>query len=286
MVTVNKRFKIRTKFLVLLVAVLVWAVLIEPRWVAKREIEVSQLHSEELRGLKAVLTSDWHFTKRPLWRVMTVERAKEIVEKINATKPDVIILAGDYIADSNYQPEANSSAAEEITAVLGKLNAKYGVYAVLGNHDWWFNGEQFTQAFQWHGIVVLENNAIKIKGKNLWIAGIGDGLTGHDGPSATLRNIPSLAPAIITMHDPGTLLRLPADWQNPNALFLTGHTHGGQVYLPFIGALIVPATAPRLWAYGWIQHNHHQMYVTSGLGVSILPIRFNMRPEWVTFTLH
>ena len=88
------------------------------------------------------------------------------------------------------------------------------------------------------------------------------------------------------MHDPGALKLLASNWQNNNALFFAGHTHGGQVYLPYYGAPIVPGMAPRKWAYGWVKYNNHNLYVTSGLGVSILPVRFNMRPEWVEFTLN
>ena len=70
---------------------------------------------------------------------------------------------------------------------------------------------------------------------------------------------------------------------NPDGLVVAAHTHGGQVSVPGYGALIVPGAAPREWAYGWITHKGRRMYVTSGLGVSILPVRFNMRPEWVMF---
>jgi len=272
-------------FLIFLLLV-IWSVIVEPRWVVKREINLNLTKNKELKGLKVVLTSDWHFTKRPLWRVMTIERARDIVNKINAAKPDIIILAGDFIADKDYKPEIADTAEEEIATVLGELKAKYGVYATLGNHDWWFNGVAFTSALQKHNITVLENNAIKVNGLDLWLSGIGDSLTGHAKPNLAVKNIPRNAPSIITMHDPGALKLLASNWQNNNALFFAGHTHGGQVYLPYYGAPIVPGMAPRKWAYGWVKYNNHNLYVISGLGVSILPVRFNMRPEWVEFTLN
>ena len=285
MLTIKPKLTLRKIFYLFIAIAFLWTVIIEPRWVAKREIAVSLTKSSDLKGLKVVLCSDWHFTKRPLWRVMTVERAREIVDEINAAKPDIIILAGDFIADTDYQFEIGGSAEEEIATVLGELKAKHGVYATLGNHDWWFNGVAFTKALQNHNITVLENESLKINGLNLWLAGIGDALTDHSNPYAALEGIPENTPVIIAMHDPGSLQQVSANWQNPNALFLAGHTHGGQVYLPWYGAPIVPATGPREWAYGWVQHNNHNMYVTSGLGVSILPVRFNMRPEWVEFTV-
>jgi uncharacterized protein len=268
-------------------ALFIWAYAIEPRWVAHREISLANtgLATPSTHGLKVALTSDWHFTKKPLWRVMTIERAQKIVAEINASKPDIIIIAGDLIADRDYKPTIASSAAEEIAIILGQLNAKHGVYVTLGNHDWWFDGDAFTRELQAKGLIVLENKSQKINGLDLWVSGFGDALTGHEDPALALQNLPNNAPTIIAMHDPGTLKKVSPNWHNPNAIFVAGHTHGGQVYLPFYGAPVVPATGPREWAHGWVQYLGKRMYVTSGLGVSILPVRFNMRPEWVTFTL-
>ncbi|MGB2831753.1 MAG: metallophosphoesterase [Methylotenera sp.] len=274
-----------TLFYALIAFAFLWTVMIEPRWVAQREMSFKLTKTSELKGLKIVLSSDWHLTKHPLWRVMTINRAREIVKEINASQPDIIILAGDFIADQDYHPEIADTAEEEIAMVLGELKAKHGVYATLGNHDWWFDGVKFTQALRRHHITVLENESIKLENLNLWLAGIGDETTAHAMSDDALKNIPSDASVIVTVHDPGSLLKVSESWQNPNALFLAGHTHGGQVYLPWYGAPVVPSAAPREWAYGWVQHNHHNMYVTSGLGVSILPVRFNMRPEWVQFNL-
>ena len=282
----KRKFQPYKLLLIGFLILIVWCVIVEPRWVAKREINLNLTKTKELKGLKVVLTSDWHFTKRPLWRVMTIERAREIVNKINAAEPDIIILAGDFIADRDYKPEIADTAEEEIAIILGELKAKYGVYATLGNHDWWFNGYAFTSALQKHNIIVLENNAIKVNGLNLWLSGIGDSLTGHAQANLAVKNIPLNAPSLIAMHDPGALKLLSSNWQNNNALFLAGHTHGGQVYLPYYGAPVVPGMAPRDWAYGWVKYNNHNMYVTSGLGVGILPVRLNMRPEWVEFKLY
>jgi uncharacterized protein len=281
----NKKWSYKALFYLIVAVAFIWTVIIEPRWVAKREIPIKLSENNHLKGLKVVLTSDWHFTKRPLWKVMSIERARNIVAKINTAKPDVIILAGDFIADKNYKPTIAATPEEEIALVFGELKARHGVYAVLGNHDWWQNGEAFTKALHQQNITVLENNAIKINDLNLYIAGIGDALTGHENSNGALENVPKNAPVIVAMHDPGSLKQISSSWQNPNALFVAGHTHGGQVYLPILGAPWVPATGPREWAYGWVQHQNHNMYVTSGLGVSILPVRFNMRPEWVEFTL-
>ena len=262
---------------------LIWCVLIEPRWIAHREMYASLPNTKPL-GLKVVLTSDWHFTKRPLWRVMTTERALKIVQEINATKPDIILIAGDLIAEEEQIPELAATVEDEIALILGQLKAPRGVFAVLGNHDNWYDHQKMKRALEKQGITVLENQAQLLANSELWIAGVGDESTNHANMQTTMQLVPNNAPALVLMHDPGSLANVADDAQF-NALFFAGHTHGGQVYLPWIGALVVPYAAPKEWAYGWVKHHENLMYVTSGLGVSILPIRFNMRPEWVLFNI-
>lgn len=258
-----------------------WAVIVEPRWIAKRELDHQVPQWQGPQGLKVVVASDWHFTKRALWRVTTIERARKIVNEINAAHPDVILLPGDFIADQDYRPEIAVTAEDEIAAVLGQLKAPLGVYAVMGNHDWWHDEEKFRAAFARQGIKVIENDAVPIPGTALWVVGIGDDFTGHSRPAVAVSKLPKNAQALVLMHDPASLKALPP----VQGLVVAGHTHGGQVYLPFVGAPIVPGAAPRAWAYGWVEHGGNSMYVTSGVGVSILPVRFNMRPEWVMFTV-
>jgi predicted MPP superfamily phosphohydrolase len=258
-----------------------WSVLLEPRWVARRELPATLAKWPQGQPLRVAVASDWHFSRRPLWRVMSVERARGIVDQINAARPDLILLPGDFIADPDFAPQQHRSAEDAIAAELGRLRAPLGVIAVLGNHDWWHNGPAFTAALRRRGITVLENEAQALAGTPLWIAGIGDHSTGHSRPADALRRVPAGAPVLVLMHDPASLLEMPP----VSGLAIAGHTHGGQVYLPWIGAPVVPGAAPRAWAHGWITHGDNRMYVTSGVGVSILPLRFNMRPEWVMFTL-
>lgn len=259
-----------------------WAFIIEPRWVAHREISEAVPNWQGPPGLKVAVASDWHFTKRPLRRVMTVERARAIVSEINAARPDVILIPGDLIAEHNYQLDLAATPEDEIAEVLGGLKAPLGVYAALGNHDWWHDGPRFTAALERRGIKVLENDAQQLKGTPIWVVGIGDDMTGHSDPRAAVKKVPPGAQSLVLMHEPASLMGLPP----MRGLIVAGHTHGGQVYLPFAGALVVPGAGPKDWAYGWVEHGDNRMYITSGLGVSILPVRFNMRPEWVMFTLN
>ncbi|MBC5783936.1 metallophosphoesterase [Ramlibacter sp. USB13] len=277
----TRRNRWRLAFGFFLVALAAWSVLLEPRWIARREQRVEVAQPAPARSLRVAVASDWHLSLRPLWRVTTVERARALVDEINAAQPDLVVLPGDFIADRDFHSEDGRPASEVIAAELGRLRAPLGVVAVLGNHDWWHDGQAFTDAFRRHGITVLENAAQPLPGTAWWIAGVGDDSTGHADPAKAVRAVPKGAPVLVVMHDPAAFARLP----RIHGFALAAHTHGGQVYLPFIGAPVVPGAAPRAWAYGWIAHGDNRLYVTSGVGVSILPLRFNMRPEWVLFTL-
>jgi predicted MPP superfamily phosphohydrolase len=261
---------------VLLLALAVWTVAVEPRWVAARVEPLSSAQWQAPAGLKVAVAGDWHLTTRSAWRITSVERAARIVDQINAGRPDVILLPGDFLAGSGGDEELS---IEEMAAVLGRLKAPQGVYAVLGNHDWWHDGERTARALSAAGIRVLENASARLPGHDIWVVGIGDDSTGHSRPDKALAGVPKGAATLVMMHDPFSFATMP----RTRGLVVAAHTHGGQISVPGYGALVVPGRAPREWAYGWIAHKDKRMYVTSGLGVSILPVRFNMRPEWVMF---
>ena len=133
------------------------------------------------------------------------------------------------------------------------------------------------------GIVVLENDKFRI---NLpcgpfWVVGLADDTTRRPLPELILEDIPNGETIIIIAHDPANFLETP----DRSLIYFAAHTHGGQVYLPLFGALIVPGRAPRHYAYGIIEEGNKVMYVTSGIGTSMLPIRFNMPPEVVFMTV-
>lgn len=261
---------------VLLLALAVWTVAVEPRWVAARVEPLSSAQWQAPAGLKVAVAGDWHLTTRSAWRITSVERAARIVDQINAGRPDVILLPGDFLAGSGGDEDLS---IEEMAAVLGRLKAPQGVYAVLGNHDWWHDGERTARALSAAGIRVLENASARLPGHDIWVVGIGDDSTGHSQPDKALAGVPKGAATLVMMHDPFSF----ATMLPTRGLVVAAHTHGGQVSVPGYGALVVPGRAPREWAYGWIARKDKRMYVTSGLGVSILPVRFNMRPEWVMF---
>ncbi|MDP9892789.1 putative MPP superfamily phosphohydrolase [Variovorax boronicumulans] len=268
--------RVRIAAAVLLLALAVWTVVIEPRWVAARVEPLGSAQWQPPAGLKVAMAGDWHLTTRSAWRVTSAERAARIVEDINAAQPDVILLPGDFLAGSG---DDEAFSIEDMAAVLGRLKAPQGVYAVLGNHDWWHDGERTAKALAAQGIHVLENASVRLPGHDLWVVGIGDDSTGHSEADKALAGVPKGAATLVMMHDPFSFATMP----RTQGLVVASHTHGGQISVPGYGALVVPGRAPREWAYGWVAHKGNRMYVTSGLGVSILPVRFNMRPEWVMF---
>lgn len=269
------------RLLLVLVGVLlllaVWSVLIEPRWVAHRQFDVAVSGWDGPPGLKVAVASDWHMGQHALRSVMTLDRARAIVADINAAQPDVVLLPGDFISGRG----EDGTTPEQVAEVLGQLRATHGVYAVLGNHDWWTNGPRFTQALKAAGVTVLQNDAVPLPGTSVWVVGIGDRTTGHSDPIQALRRVPAGARTLTFMHDPASARALPRE----SGLTVAAHTHGGQVWIPFYGSIVAPHGWPVKQTHGWVRVNRRTLYITSGLGVSIYPVRLNMRPEWVMFTI-
>jgi predicted MPP superfamily phosphohydrolase len=221
---------------------------------------------------------------------MSVHRISGIADLLKAQKPDVIALLGDYVNALRRRYYSREIPVAEWIAPLQSLRAPLGVYAILGNHDWWSGqAPEIRRAFRMSGIVLLENAAIKLsRGRDhFWIAGIKDQLTpqsrGVWDLEATLRHIPDRAPAILLAHEPDIFDHVPASVM----LTLAGHTHGGQIYIPFVGRPGFFADNARYarYAYGHFQKDVRHMIVSSGLGLSNIPIRFLVPPEIAIVTL-
>ncbi len=280
--------------------VAVWGFAVEPRLLVERR---ETLHSPRWQGvpLDIAFVSDLH-VGGPHIDLAYLDR---LVERINAGAPDLILLGGDFVSKRETQD------IDAIAEHLAPLRAPLGVYAVLGNHEWWSDAQAMRAALSLRGIVVLENTSQKIGhcGMEFQLAGIGDNSTGHaditaalappppapsfpssggecprppDSPPSSVPAPNAALPLIVLTHDPSLHPQLPAD----AALVLAGHTHGGQVYLPFVGAPVVPYPVPRHMAYGWVrEEGSAPMFVTGGVGTSILPIRLNMPSEYVLLRL-
>jgi uncharacterized protein len=248
--------------------------------------------------LRVVALADIHAC-RP-W--MTPERIRSIVEEANALQPDLIVLLGDYVAGTRLATDWVDAA--KWAPALSGLKAPLGVLAVLGNHDWWEDrsaqraGHGPTiagKALEAAGIHVMENDAVRIEkdGHGVWIAGLADQLALHPGKAwkrkhfiglddleGTLAQVPDGSPIILLAHEPDIFPDVPGRV----SLTLSGHTHGGQVRL--LGySPVVPSRFGNRYAYGHIVEDDRHLIVSGGLGFSIVPVRFGVRPEIVSIDL-
>lgn len=208
-----------------------------------------------------------------------------VVAQINDLNADIILLPGDFVVsdERNFQ---KIIAPTVIAEKLSGLKARYGVYGVLGNHDWRLDGAAVWHALEEKGIRILENEALRIErpdhpGQAFWLAGLADDTTRTPDLKAAFMQVTDDAPVVMMCHDPGTFLDID---QRPVVTFC-GHTHGGQVRFPFLGAAYLPSRAPLRYGYGHIVENNRDLIVTSGVGTSGLPIRFNCPAEIVTTLL-
>lgn len=227
-------------------------------------------------------------------------RLERVVARVNAVGADLIALLGDYAASHRFV--TRPIPVETTARIFAGLRAPLGVYAVLGNHDWWDDRDAQRRgagptlshaAFEDVGIPVLENDAFRIDdGRGgFWLLGLGDQLAflgGRHRPTAptarrfrgvddlpgTLAQIDDDAPAILLAHEPDVFPEVP----DRVALTLSGHTHGGQVRL-FGWSPLVPSRFGGRYAYGVVEEGGRTLVVSGGIGCSVLPVRFGVPPE-------
>ena len=275
----RKGIRIALLLLVLLiVSCLVWGFFIEPnRLVVNQQSIQIDNWPKELGGLRIALIADLHTGG---WFI-DENKLRLIVDRTNQLNPDLVVLLGDYVAPNSWH---SRRVEPEITAgVLKDLRASLGVYAVLGNHDWWYNGAKVRRAFEQNGIPVLEDEVVEIRwrDKSFWLAGLADLWTRPQQIDETIAKAPPGSTMIALTHNPDIFPRLP-----PNVpLLLAAHTHGGQVSIPLIGTPIVPSRFGGKYTAGHAFENGHHMFVTTGIGTSILPVRFRVPPEIVVLTV-
>ncbi len=261
----------------------VWAFLIEPSQLTVHEITIE---SSQWSGppLRIGVISDTHVAA-PHTDVARIDR---VVAAMNAEAPDIILLLGDYAG--GHEPanvRARAEQSEVLSGVLAfrSLRAPLGVVGVLGNHDSWYDEAAIANAMRAADIEVVENRAVRIDrpGGPFWVAGIADLESKRIQPSVTeaLSSVPATAPVIAITHWPDPF----ADIPGRVALTLAGHTHCGQVNLPFFGRRVHASRASEKWGCGLYEVGGRKLFVTSGVGVSILPVRFRAPPEIAIVTL-
>jgi predicted MPP superfamily phosphohydrolase len=221
---------------------------------------------------------------------MGIERVRQVVDAGIALGSDLVVILGDYFATHRFVTERVPHAAW--AAELARLKAPLGVYAILGNHDWWFDIDGVRAALRQVRIPVLQNDAILLgePGRRFWLAGLGDQLAHWLGPRqfkgvddlpGTLAKVATSDPVILLAHEPDIFTQMPPRI----ALTLAGHTHGGQIKLPFMEPVWVPSAYGARFAYGHIVEQGRHMIVSGGLGTSKVPLRLGVPPEIVRVTL-
>jgi predicted MPP superfamily phosphohydrolase len=166
---------------------------------------------------------------------------------------------------------------------LKDLHAPLGVYSVLGNHDWWYGGMRVRSGLEKNGIKVLENESAQIdaRGTSFRLVGFADLWTRPQRINDALAGVPEGQPVIGLTHNPDIFPNVPPRVQ----LLLAGHTHGGQVRFPIIGPVVESSKYGDRWVRGHVIEDNHHLFVTTGIGTSIIPVRFGVTPEIVLLTV-
>jgi uncharacterized protein len=248
--------------------------------VVRQDIALSRWPSR-LDGFTVALLSDFHYD--PYFSCHPLRAAVGIV---NDLRPDLIALTGDFVSTPLLHSNDHKAAfeAEPCALVLSKMNARHGLWAVMGNHDFFTDQDHVIRALQAQGIQVLSNQSISIaaNGTRFWLAGLNDILSGTANLSSTLQAVTAGEPTVLLAHEPDFADRVASF---PVDLQLSGHSHGGQIRIPFVRPFFLPELG-RKYIWGRFQIGQLVLYTNPGLGTVNLPIRWNCPPEITLLTLH
>ncbi len=253
-----------------------YAFRIEPASLRLTHYDVALDHAPHLKGLKIAVISDLH-GGAPFIDAAKVAR---VVALTNQARPDLILLTGDLNGHVYFRP---SRPVAEVIGRLKPLSAPLGVHAVIGNHDRWEGAARVTALLKKAGIPVLENAHAVLRGPSgpFYLVGVGDAEKKADDPELALRDVPRAADALCFTHSPDNFPKLPRTC----ALTIAGHTHGGQVKLPLLGRLVVPSDYGQRYAAGLVRENGKALFVSTGIGTSILAVRLGVPPEIAVITI-
>ena len=204
-------------------------------------------------------------------RILWLNEIRRVVKLAQQTRPDMFVLTGDY--STSYR-----RYIEPCAEVLAALSAPEGVWAVLGNHDHYTDPELTTRALQRNHIAVLNNahTTLSRGSDSLQLSGIDDWTWNATDWVKAFSGLKTNTPTILLSHQPTVL-----DFQQTKnvSLILSGHTHGGQLNFPLLGAPASLFTKDMRYARGLFRRGETQLYVSTGTGVIGLPVRFGVRPE-------
>jgi predicted MPP superfamily phosphohydrolase len=276
----------------LFIGCLIWGFFIEPDKLVVNHYEVKVKDwNPAFNNFKIVTIGDIHAGSN----YITEAKIGKIVELSNVENADLIVLLGDYGSPTDSSGKQLKMPLERMSESLKGLKARYGIYAVLGNHDGAYGDDKVVGALRDAGIKVLENEVEFIikDGAKFRLFGLKDHMKISNWKSfseelkANLAKHEQTGDILVLEHSPDILPIITGDLSISNdlRLILAAHTHGGQVRFPLLGSPIVPSSYGQKYALGQIRENSVDMFVTPGIGTSIAPIRFGVPPEISVLTL-
>jgi uncharacterized protein len=254
---------------------------VERHWIDLEHVDIRLTNlPEAFRGYRIVHMADFHYGEysEPTY-------IRSIVRTVNQLRPDLIVLTGDFISAGPMIRRISVDFAYHCADLLGKL-AGAPKFAVMGNHDCMVNAAAVTVALQSRGIRVLHNESVPIEkdGARMWLAGVADILIGDEadlGAAIPKTRRPAEEPLILMAHEPDYADKVIGSGVD---LMLSGHTHGGQVRIPFMPLFDLPPMGKK-YVDGHFSFNDLQLYVTRGIGTVGVPFRFRCPPEITVLTL-
>ena len=256
------------------------SVLIAPNFprVIRQDILLRRWPSR-LDGFTIALLSDFHYDP-----VFSIHPIRHAVAKVNDLHPDLVVLTGDFVSFPSFGDVNEAAAkAEPCAELLKQIRSPHGLWAIMGNHDAATDPDHITAALQKNGIQVLNNESVAIErdGGRFWLGGVDDILDGAPDLHGTLQKVPPLEPLVLLAHEPDFADRVA---RHPVDLQLSGHTHGGQIRLPFLPPLFLPELG-RKYLAGLYRIGNLQLYTNVGLGTINIPARLNCPPEITLLTI-
>ena len=235
-----------------------------------------------LDGYTIAHISDTHYGP-----FVSIDQIRHAIKMANDLAPDFTVLTGDYV-------HRTRKAIDLGVGIFSEVRAKHGVAAVLGNHDHWEDAVACRKVFEQIGLPAIDGSRLFLNatgrvdsarpGEGICLAGIGDLWEDVVNIGQTLRGVDPEVPRILLSHNPD--VAEDRSHQERIDLMLSGHTHGGQISVPYRGTIIVPSAFGQRYAGGWCEGPTHPVIVSRGVGLAVMPYRFRVRPEIVHITLH
>lgn len=275
-----KRARLVSIVLALIAASLgLWAFFFEPASLTTTKHDLNIPHwSADLSGMRVAVLADLHVGSP----YNGIAKLREIVELTNSERPDLMLIPGDLVIQGVFG--GSFVSPEDAAKVLAGLKAPLGVWATMGNHDYWLDANRVVSALEKEKIGVLQDEAVRIQrgSSTFWLVGISDFWEGPHDVKKAMNQVKDDAPVLMFTHNPDIFPTL----TNRFSLLIAGHTHGGQVHLPLLGRPIVPSKFGERFAVGHVVEDGRHLFVSTGVGTSIFPVRFRVPPEVTVLELH